>query len=71
VVPPLAVDLVLETCLLEMTGQAAARQPGLPARNVLPAANQHADGDYLAAGFDNPALHTWMAGSRSAPHRPS
>jgi hypothetical protein len=33
VVPPLAADPALQACLLEVTGQVAAPQPGLPARN--------------------------------------
>jgi len=52
VVPPLAVDPVLETCLLEVTGQVAAPQPGLPARNVLPAANQHEQTAHQQAASD-------------------
>jgi hypothetical protein len=40
-VPPMAPDPALKACLLEMTGQVAASQTGLPARNVLPAANEH------------------------------
>jgi len=36
----MAPDPVLEACLLEVTGQVAASQPGW-ARNVLPAENEH------------------------------
>jgi hypothetical protein len=52
VVPPLAVDPALEACLLEVTGQVAAPQPGLSARNVLPAANQHEPAAHEQAASD-------------------
>jgi hypothetical protein len=48
----------------------------LTARSMIHGAALGNNGDadaaaLLAVGIDNPALHTWMAGSRSAPHRPS
>src|SRR6266496_2045742 len=52
VVPPLAADPALQACLLEVTGQVAAPQPGLPARNVLPAANQHEPAAHEQAASD-------------------
>ena len=51
-VPPLGVDPALEACLLEVTGQVAAPQPGLQARNVLPAANQHEQTAHEQAASD-------------------
>jgi hypothetical protein len=48
--PPLAVDPALEVRLLEVIAQVAAPQPGLPARNVLPAANQQEQASLDGAG---------------------
>jgi hypothetical protein len=52
VAPLLAVDPALEACLLEVIAQVAAPQPGLPARNVLSAANQHEQAAHEQAASD-------------------
>jgi len=60
--PPLAVDPVLETCLLEVTGQVAAPQPGLPARTYYQPQNQHEQTAHEQAASDRspmPPLCCW------------